>query len=79
MDTLTSPPASPVTPATTIPTTGQIPLVYRLTMLREAAGYIAFAILWLFGYARVSRRNFSRLRPCPLPFFCGPQCLSPDF
>ena len=77
-DALTSPP-SPIATATTIPTTGQIPLVYRLIMLRETVIYIAFAILWLFGYARVSflsfRRNLSRLRPCPLSFLCRPQCL----
>ena len=81
-DALTSPPSSIAT-ATTIPTTAQIPLVYGLTMLRETVIYIAFAILWLFGYARVSflsfRRNLSRLRPCPLSFFCRPQCLTCGF
>ena len=81
-DALTSPPSS-IAPATIIPTAGQIPLVYGLTMLRETVIYIAFAILWLFGYARVSfysfRRNLSRVRPCPLSFFCRPQCLTCGF
>jgi hypothetical protein len=87
MDDLTSPPASPITITTatvaTIPTAGQIPLVYRLIMLRDAVAHIAFAILWLFGYARVSpvsfRRNYFASRPCPFLFLCRPQCLSHDF
>jgi hypothetical protein len=63
------------------PTTVQVPLVaYGLTMLREAVVYIALAILWLFGYARVRpslpvERNLSRLRPCPFPFLSPSQCL----
>lgn len=38
-------------------------------MLREAVSYVAFAILWLFGYARVSPSpsKFLRLRACPFP------------
>lgn len=65
MDPLSPPPPSPVIQVATIATPGQIPSVYRLTMLHEAVAYVAFAILWLFGYARV-RPSPSKFLPSPV-------------
>jgi len=80
MDALSSPPVSPIAPATTIAAAGQNPLAYRLTMLREAVVYLAFAILWLFGYARVRlslRRNFSCLPSLPVSLSLSFPMLTP--
>lgn len=80
MDARASPPSSPVTPATTTAAGGQIRLVYGLTMLRDAVAYIAFAILWLFGYARVCLSCLppSKSSPsvaCLFPSLCPSPCL----